>query len=715
MIKVLDKSHQVVGLLSDYKDLKIESTVADGDKVLSFTLLDKDFDILCEYYIQTEHDEFVVKEINQTSDGFPPSVVAALNLEELEQEQWENFILTEATTIATAARTVLQGTGYTIGECTVTKERTAGMVMCNTRAVIVNLCTAFMCEPVFDTINKTVSFYEYRGSDKGAYLMSGLNLKKLSKKSSSYDLRTRIIPIGANGLDITSVNGGKNYLENYQYTSKILPYIWKADTYTDATALKEDAELYLADLSKPEVSYSVDLLDLAKQSEQYDVLSYELGDNILLIDSATGTREKQRIKKLVEYPDEWWRNSAEIGNTTLTFEELQQKYNAAMNIVNYAMDSSGNYTGKISVSEILHFEEGVAATDTVAGINTNIQTLNGQYSNLSIKVGEIDANYISADEASITYATIANLNALTGNFNTLSADYATFKSTTTEEIGANTAMINNLDATAARITFANVDTANIDKAVMGKLLANIGLIDSAVIEDGHVTGYLDAVKINANSIQAGTLDAGLLTVVNLNAESITVGKINGHQIATNTIDSGNLTTTLNDLIEGAAQSVTVEYALSNSTTTAPTSGWSVSAPDWTEGMYMWQRTTTLYGDGTQDQTVTCIAGAQGQSGEDAVLLRIDSSRGTLFKNNSVATVLSVTIFHGETKITNRSELIAEFGSAAYLQWYWQRFGETTWSQISQADSRLSDGGFHFTITAADVDTKVSFQCDVCYG
>ena len=612
MIKVLDKSHQVVGLLPDYKDLKIESTVADGDKVLSFVLLNKDFDIRCEYYIQTEKDEYVVKEINQTTDGFP-QIAAALNLEELEREEWENFILTEPKTIAEAVRSVLTGTGYTIGESTVTKQRTAGMVMCNTREVIINLCTAFMCEPVFDTINKKISFYEYRGQDRGAYLMSGLNLKKLSKKSSSYDLRTRIIPIGADGLDIKSVNDGVNYLENYQYTTKVLPYIWKADNYTDAQALKEDAELYLADLSKPSVSYSVDLLDLAKQSEEYDVLSFELGDNILLIDSATGIREKQRIKKLVEYPDEWWKNSAEIGNTTLTFEELQQKYNDAMNIVNYSLDSAGNYTGTISVSEILHFNEGIANSATVAGINSNIQTLEGQYSNLSIRVGEIDANYISADEVSATYATITNLNALNGNFNNLSADYASFKSTTTEEIGANTALINNLDATAARITFANVDTAHIDKAVMGRLLTEIGLIDSAVIEDGHVTGYLDAVQINANKITAGTLDAGLLTVVNLNAESITVGKINGHQIADNTIDSANLTASLNDLIEGAAQSVTVEYALSSSTTTAPSSGWSTSAPDWTPGMYMWQRTTTLYGDGTQEQTETCIAGAKGES------------------------------------------------------------------------------------------------------
>lgn len=378
MLKIYNKLHTAVGHLSDYKDLKVESTVADGDKTLSFTLLNKDFDLQCEYYIRTETDEYIVKEIDSDSDG-NFTVVAALNLEELEQEQFQTFVLSTEVTIATAASTAIQWTGYTVATSDVTKLRKAGMVMCNARQVITNLCIAFMCEPVYDTINKTISFYQYRGSDRGAYLMSGLNLKKLSKKQSTYDFFTRIIPIGANGLTIEEVNSGRNYLENFQYASKILTYIWKDENYTDATALKEDAELYLNDLSKPAVSYSVDLLDLAKQSGgQYDVLAFGLGDNVTLIDSTTGTREKQRIKKLTEYPEEWWRNTAEIGNTTLTFEEMQSKYNDAMNIVNFALDSTGNYTGTINVSDVLHFDDGVAASRSIAEINQKFVAIDGK-------------------------------------------------------------------------------------------------------------------------------------------------------------------------------------------------------------------------------------------------------------------------------------------------------------------------------------------------
>ena len=61
--------------------------------------------------------------------------------------------------------------------------------------------------------------------------------------------------------------------------------------------------------------------------------------------------------------------------------------------------------------------------------------------------------------------------------------------------------------------------------------------------------------------------------------------------------------------------VRVEYALSTSGTTAPTSGWSTTAPAWQSGRYMWQRTVTTLGDGTsKTNAATCITGATGQTG-----------------------------------------------------------------------------------------------------
>lgn len=73
---------------------------------------------------------------------------------------------------------------------------------------------------------------------------------------------------------------------------------------------------------------------------------------------------------------------------------------------------------------------------------------------------------------------------------------------------------------------------------------------------------------------------------------------------------------VDDLKETAVTSVVVEYALGDTTTTPPATGWSEVAPTWTEGKYMWQRTTTTYADGSSETSdETCIAGAKGQDGQ----------------------------------------------------------------------------------------------------
>lgn len=67
---------------------------------------------------------------------------------------------------------------------------------------------------------------------------------------------------------------------------------------------------------------------------------------------------------------------------------------------------------------------------------------------------------------------------------------------------------------------------------------------------------------------------------------------------------------------GSAASTTVpQYAVGTSATTAPTSGWSASSPQWQSGRYIWQRmvTTTVDGDQTISSPV-CIQGAKGATG-----------------------------------------------------------------------------------------------------
>ena len=102
----------------------------------------------------------------------------------------------------------------------------------------------------------------------------------------------------------------------------------------------------------------------------------------------------------------------------------------------------------------------------------------------------------------------------------------------------------------------------------------------------------------------------------------------------------------------------------------------------------------------------------GKDGEDGVTLRIDSSRGTVFKNNTVSTTLNVVIFKGGKTITDAAAMRQEFGSAAHLEWQWQRIGENAFGTILATDARLSEEGFALLLTPGDVDTKVVFKCQL---
>ena len=114
----------------------------------------------------------------------------------------------------------------------------------------------------------------------------------------------------------------------------------------------------------------------------------------------------------------------------------------------------------------------------------------------------------------------------------------------------------------------------------------------------------------------------------------------------------------------------------------------------------------------QNSTPVIIPPKDGRDGQDAVTLRIDSSRGTVFKNSEVSTVLNVVIFKGGKTITDAASMRAEFGNNAHLEWQWQRMGEATFGTILTTDSRLSNEGFALSLTPSDVDTKVVFKCQL---
>lgn len=325
-MQIFNDKKQRVGILKGFKDRKIVKTLNSGDRELSFKypsdgeMVDQ---LKEEYYIRTKDNEYVIRK-KKTGVQFN-EYTAQLNVEELEGAVFPYGFESKEQTIRACLEFAFEGTGWKVGVCQITKKRTINKdEETNAWDVLQDCLSTYRVECKIRSLEKTIDIYEQIGADRGRYFIEGLNLKKLTVTSDTYDFYTRLIPLGKDGIGIEWL--GKPYLENYQYSSKVKTYVWSDERYTNTTSLIEDGIAKLEEMSKPYVAYKADVIDLARQSKKYSsVFDFDIGDTVWMISKSTKTKEKQRIVKLTEYPESPQSNTVELSNATKTFAEVQQE------------------------------------------------------------------------------------------------------------------------------------------------------------------------------------------------------------------------------------------------------------------------------------------------------------------------------------------------------------------------------------------------------
>ena len=142
-------------------------------------------------------------------------------------------------------------------------------------------------------------------------------------------------------------------------------------------------------------------------------------------------------------------------------------------------------------------------------------------------------------------------------------------------------------------------------------------------EDGfHITTSADALKNSdvfviqkENKQPDGSVTLDKLLYFDNDGNLTINGSVNVHSSGSS---APSTDTTLGDIINAttdAIDKVDVEYALGDSFTIAPVTGWSTNSPVWTDGKYIWQRTATTTTSGeTSYSKPVCIQGAKGQDG-----------------------------------------------------------------------------------------------------
>lgn len=320
MIKILSNTKQTLHLLSkgQLKDYYTEADLQTAEKLIHFiTPRANAVGILNENYIQTPTDIYVIKEVNRI-DADWVEVFGKLDTDALKATIITSYDSTERL-ISDVLVDVLTATGwtYTLHDLP-TKRRTVRMEETYAHAIILEAMKLYGFEVWFDSLNKVVHVYQVMGSNRGAYVYSDLNMRKMEQQADTYDFKTRLYAYGKDGLSFASINGGKAYVENHITSTKILEAIWKDDRYTDMASLMADAQARIDILSKPRESFTIEVVELSKLNPTYTILDFQLGDSVAVIDKINNQRDTQRIVKLTDYPITPEQNIIELANSKIT-------------------------------------------------------------------------------------------------------------------------------------------------------------------------------------------------------------------------------------------------------------------------------------------------------------------------------------------------------------------------------------------------------------
>ncbi len=301
------------------KDTKITRKIGELDK-LSFELpndLREYVDV--ETPIRAEFGNYIVKEYRK--NGRRVLVDALSDVTELEARYHAAPDLAQGTLQEKFTR-LLDGTGwraegdYTGGNIVV------AMGHVTAYDGIMELAKRYGVEVRFDTVRKRIRYGETLGEDRGSYFAEDLNLKEIEEQGESYNLITRIIPEGANGLGIQAVNGGRDYIENTRYRKDGITLYWKDERYTNLLELKREAQRKLDELSTPRVVFDVKVEDLSHRSK-YDILAYDIGDTVKVI--SKDIVQKHRVVECELYPDDPKKNVCKLSTRPTTMKEILQE------------------------------------------------------------------------------------------------------------------------------------------------------------------------------------------------------------------------------------------------------------------------------------------------------------------------------------------------------------------------------------------------------
>ena len=182
-------------------------------------------------------------------------------------------------------------------------------------------------ETTIDSNNNIVcniAIVERIGTDNGVRLRLEKNMRSISIERNVSDMITRLWAFGSDDLTVSSVNGGKAYIDSPNIEKYGVQEGYKDySDYTSADKLYRNAKWEFDEdnedrIDVPQLTISGKLIDLSKLAEYGAAEKLEIGDTVHVFD-IDGTEYVQRVIEYQAYPLEPKESNISIGHIRRDF------------------------------------------------------------------------------------------------------------------------------------------------------------------------------------------------------------------------------------------------------------------------------------------------------------------------------------------------------------------------------------------------------------
>lgn len=319
VMKLYDSKLNYLTGISEFKDLRVTEELETGYQTAQFSL---PYTILVkeEQKIDIDGYRYVIKEVNMEDlglyDVYCKPYFGKLQGKHIDSLTGYGMNLDEC------LETIVEETGWTFVMKDVAGSYQVDIQHMSALDAIEALIKLYQVEVKWDTLNQVLYVYNKRQDKETHFILDGRNLRKCQVQSSTYDLITRLIPIGKDEIMLN----GQTWVENYEYTDEIIVGYYIDSSIENRDDLLKTASQKVLETGRPQTTYKVLMTEIPT--------TLDCGDEVRVLDKIRGINVTKRVMKTVKYYDRSEDSYVELGSLGASFDKIYKDLEKAQKIVN---------------------------------------------------------------------------------------------------------------------------------------------------------------------------------------------------------------------------------------------------------------------------------------------------------------------------------------------------------------------------------------------